>query len=343
MNTSPIIPVVVAADLSSYSDVAVKLTSTGVNLAGPGDRAIGTILQGNDYPALGQSAVGMAATVLLSAGHALHNFTIGNNSALVQGDELEVWPSGRYGKRGGTLTGTGQVTGDTITVTNHGLTNGTSIVFTTLTTGSGLSTGTTYFVIGATANTFQVALTSGGSAVDITTADYTVATFRLAGSTPVAGLAFEAAPASNAGGVIRGILFNTTISSTTQVLKAATTLANTDSGKTFFLDLAAGFAVTLPAVATAAGSRLTFIVSTAPSGGSYTIVGASGTPIHGMALSKDLNGATDTAATAGTGVLTITLVDSKATKGDIAELICDGTSWFASIRTGGNFDAVTLS
>lgn len=124
-------------------------------------------------------------------------------------------------------------------------------------------------------------------------------------------------------------------------LTAAKTLTAQDSGKTFFLATAGGFAVTLPAVAL--GLRFAFIIQVAPSGGSYTIVAASGTPIHGMVLAKDLNGATDSAATAGTGVLTITLVDSKAQKGDVVSLYSDGTNWFVNVHTGGNFDAVTLS
>jgi hypothetical protein len=124
-------------------------------------------------------------------------------------------------------------------------------------------------------------------------------------------------------------------------LTAVKTLTAQNSGSTYLLALAGGFAVTLPAVA--AGLRFTFIVQIAPAGGSYTIVAASGTPIHGVALSKDLNGATDSAATAGTGVLTITLVDSKAQIGDQVHLYCDGTKWFARLYTGGNFDAITLS
>ena len=59
--------------------------------------------------------------------------------------------------------------------------------------------------------------------------------------------------------------------------------------------------------------------------------------------SKDLNGATDSGATAGTGVLTLTFVDGKSQKGDSAEFWCDGTDWYVVARTGGNFDAITLS
>lgn len=124
-------------------------------------------------------------------------------------------------------------------------------------------------------------------------------------------------------------------------LTAAKTLTRNDSGKTFFLNSTTEFAVTLPAPE--AGLAFTFVVVGAPSGASYTVVGASGTPIHGFVLSKDLNGATDAGATAGTGVLTLTFVDGKSVKGDRADFISDGTDWYVEAKTGGNFDAITLS
>lgn len=127
----------------------------------------------------------------------------------------------------------------------------------------------------------------------------------------------------------------------TEVVTATNVITAAETGSVFFLNSATEFASTLPAVA--AGLHFTFIVTAAPSGASYTVAGASGTPIHGMVLSKDLNGATDSGTTAGTGVLTLTFVDSKSVKGDNAEFWCDGTDWFVVARTGGNFDAITLS
>ncbi len=127
----------------------------------------------------------------------------------------------------------------------------------------------------------------------------------------------------------------------TEVVAATNVITADETGKTFFLNSATEFASTLPAVA--AGLRFTFIVAAAPSGASYTVAAASGTPIHGMVISKDLNGATDSGATAGTGVLTLTFVDSKAQKGDKAVFECDGTDWYVTAYTGGAFDAITLS
>lgn len=129
--------------------------------------------------------------------------------------------------------------------------------------------------------------------------------------------------------------------STIEVVAATNVILAAESGSVFFLNAAAEFASTLPAVA--AGLRFTFIVAAAPSGASYTVAAASGTPIHGMVLSKDLNGATDSGATAGTGVLTLTFVDGKSQKGDKAVFECDGTDWYVVASTGGAFDAITLS
>ena len=62
---------------------------------------------------------------------------------------------------------------NTLTKTAHGFTDGQVVKFTELApvTGGGLSTSLRYYVIGATANTFQVSEESGGSAVDVLT-DY---------------------------------------------------------------------------------------------------------------------------------------------------------------------------
>jgi microcystin-dependent protein len=58
---------------------------------------------------------------------------------------------------------------NTITETAHGLSNGQRLYLTsTGTIPAGLASFTKYFVVGATTNTFQLALTSGGAAIDIT-------------------------------------------------------------------------------------------------------------------------------------------------------------------------------
>src|SRR3954452_24491220 len=65
---------------------------------------------------------------------------------------------------------TGLASTNTFTSVAHGLTAGNRVMFTNLTGGTGLSTGTIYYVIatGLTADAFQVSATSGGAAVDFT-------------------------------------------------------------------------------------------------------------------------------------------------------------------------------
>lgn len=108
-------------------------------------------------------------------------------------------------------------------------------------------------------------------------------------------------------------------------LTAAKTLVAADSGKTFFLNLVGGFAVTLPAVA--AGLNFEFVVGIAPTT-AYTIVtpGAPAQILAGQAYSStggDADSETDVTAT------TITLVANVALIGDKVWITSDGTSWFA--------------
>jgi hypothetical protein len=64
---------------------------------------------------------------------------------------------------------TGDATTDVITVTGSSFANGQPVRFTGLTGGSGLSTGTNYFVREASGATFKVEATIGGGAVNFTT------------------------------------------------------------------------------------------------------------------------------------------------------------------------------
>lgn len=85
----------------------------------------------------------------------------------------------------GTVLGTGlalAATGDTVTKSSHGLSNGTTVSLSS-NTATGVSNNTPYFVVGAATNAFQLATTPGGSAIDIT-ADGT-ATVTVGGSAGV--------------------------------------------------------------------------------------------------------------------------------------------------------------
>jgi hypothetical protein len=69
---------------------------------------------------------------------------------------------------GTTQTGTAAAATDLITLTAHGLTNGDTIRFTSVGAATPLTTTDVYYVVSASANTFSVALTKGGTAVNIT-------------------------------------------------------------------------------------------------------------------------------------------------------------------------------
>jgi hypothetical protein len=112
--------------------------------------------------------------------------TAGKNAAL-DGFRTSATHMGLQTK-GPNITGvTGVTSTDTFTKTAHGLANGDLVVLSGLTGGSGLVAGDPYFVVSTAANTFQLALTPGGSAVDLGS-DVTAATVNklteITGGTP---------------------------------------------------------------------------------------------------------------------------------------------------------------
>jgi hypothetical protein len=130
-------------------------------------------------------------------------------------------------------------------------------------------------------------------------------------------------PVTSTNGFIGNIIGGVTGTVTNTELTAASTLTAAQSGTTFFLNSATEFATTLPAPA--AGIAYTFIVKTAPSGASYTVVtAASANIIKGQAYP-----ASGAAGDTGTADDTISFVDAQAVAGDTVIVISDGTSWFA--------------
>jgi hypothetical protein len=82
---------------------------------------------------------------------------------------------------------TGETADDLVDDTSHGLSNGQIVVLSSLTGGSGLTAGVPYYVVSATTNSFGLARTAGGSAVDfgsdVTAGTYTVLT-EISGGSP---------------------------------------------------------------------------------------------------------------------------------------------------------------
>lgn len=120
-------------------------------------------------------------------------------------------------------------------------------------------------------------------------------------------------------------LFIPTAQATPTVLTTATTLAATDNGRTFYLNAAAGFAVTLPAPV--AGYRFRVIVKAAPTGGNYTIVTTSGDDLMVVSV-NELETDTGDDGPWDDNADTITLVQNVSVAGDWVDIDCDGTKWY---------------
>lgn len=73
------------------------------------------------------------------------------------------------GKKGISGAVTFQDSGDTATKTAHGLANGDKVSYSVITTTTGIVINTEYFVVGATANTYQHSATRGGAVLTLTT------------------------------------------------------------------------------------------------------------------------------------------------------------------------------
>lgn len=127
-------------------------------------------------------------------------------------------------------------------------------------------------------------------------------------------------------------------SGTAEILTAAKTLTAADNGKTFFLALADGFTVTLPAPAL--GFEVEFIVSVAPTtayvittnGGADVIVAG----INELEVDTADDGPYDDDAD------TFNFVASTAVVGDRVSFKCDGTKFYGIGQTNAD-GGVTMS
>lgn len=122
-----------------------------------------------------------------------------------------------------------------------------------------------------------------------------------------------------------------------EILAAARALSADDHGKTFFLNLAGGFNVSLPPPEL--GLEFNFVVKTAPTT-AYTVT-ATGNIVKGHVLTVDVNSATDPDFDT-TAVDILTFVANKAVAGDSAKFVCDGAIWYMRAECS-VFDAITLA
>lgn len=115
-----------------------------------------------------------------------------------------------------------------------------------------------------------------------------------------------------------------------ETLAADKTLTAAESGKTYFLGVATGCDVTLPAVA--AGLEFEFIVSVSPTSNGYTINSEGGDDVIVVETSESETD-TDDDGPYDVNADILTLVANVAVIGDRIRMICDGTKWYARGHT----------
>lgn len=111
------------------------------------------------------------------------------------------------------------------------------------------------------------------------------------------------------------------------IIAESMTLTEFDSGKTYFLNSAGGFTMTLPVPKP--GLNFRFIVKTAPT--TEYIIASSGSAnvIGGQVLTSDTNAAVRTSVQL-PGVETVRFAANVAKVGDTLELVSDGTYWYGN-------------
>lgn len=158
-------------DSAKYVNLTESAATLFANIAVPNSKYAGARLictvtanDGTDYQSLTSE---VTVDAVNKAGTVTTTVTAVDNTTAASSGTLSCTYTAAQPSSYSSITGVAST--DIITATGHTMTNGTPVVFTSLTGGSGLSTSTTYYVIGAATNTFRVSTTSGGSAVNFTT------------------------------------------------------------------------------------------------------------------------------------------------------------------------------
>lgn len=94
-------------------------------------------------------------------------FSTAGKNVMLDGVRAVITHVGLFDSAAPLTSVTGVTSSDTFTKTSHGLADGDIVVLSALSGGVGLVVGRVYFVVGSAANTFQLALTPGGAAVDL--------------------------------------------------------------------------------------------------------------------------------------------------------------------------------
>lgn len=125
----------------------------------------------------GNSAGGMGLNITSNPGSALNPTYTRSSTTTAGSTTITVTDTSNFIVGETQVTGTGISTGrsvtftdagDTVTLTGHGIPNGKRVSFTAITTTTGIVIYNLYYVINATADTFQLSLTAGGAPIALT-------------------------------------------------------------------------------------------------------------------------------------------------------------------------------
>jgi hypothetical protein len=119
----------------------------------------------------------------------------------------------------------------------------------------------------------------------------------------------------------------------TETLTGAYSVEHADSGKTFFLNAAAGAAITMPALK--AGANYKFVVAAAFATSDWVITPSDADKLEGCLT---VNGAAVDVDAADT----ITFELGAENIGDFVEITCDGSTWFVT-GVGLNASSITAA
>ena len=119
----------------------------------------------------------------------------------------------------------------------------------------------------------------------------------------------------------------------TETLTGAYSVEHADSGKTFFLNAAAGAAITMPALK--AGAHYKFVVAAAFATSDWVITPSDADKLEGCLTVKGAAVDVDAADT-------ITFELGAENIGDFVEITCDGSSWFVT-GVGLNASSITAA
>ncbi|MHA1167869.1 MAG: hypothetical protein ACTSRU_08620 [Candidatus Hodarchaeales archaeon] len=124
------------------------------------------------------------------------------------------------------------------------------------------------------------------------------------------------------------------------VLAESMTLTHSDSGKTYFLNAAGGFEMTLPSPR--GGINFEFIVKTVPTTADYVIGSeADAKIIMGQVITSNVKAPND-AVWEQTGSSQLKFLYPDTRVGDSVEIISDGTYWYVTAFCS-SFDAITIA